>query len=65
MTKHFAIILAFLTMLSLPVVAQSHTKGLDAYNAGNNATALSEWKPLAEAINAKAQIALGVIYSKG
>ena len=40
-------------------------KGLDAARSGDFATALREWKPLAEQGDAVAQYALGVMYRKG
>ena len=40
-------------------------KGWAAYNAGDFATALTEWKPLAEQGHAMAQHNLGVMYRKG
>ena len=40
-------------------------KGLTAYNSGDYADALREWKPLAEQGNASAQFNLGRIYAKG
>ena len=40
-------------------------KGLTAYESGDYATALREWKPLAEQGNARAQHNLGVMYRKG
>ena len=40
-------------------------KGLDAYDRGDYATALREFKPLAEQGNAAAQFNLGVMYDKG
>jgi len=40
-------------------------KGLDAAQKGDFATALREWKPLAEQGNAPAQFNLGLIYAKG
>ena len=51
--------------LSSPVVAQDFEKGLAAAQAGDFATALKEWKPLAEAGNASAQYNLGLMYSNG
>ncbi len=39
--------------------------GVDAYLRGNYATALSEWRPLAEQGNADAQYNLGLMYDKG
>ena len=46
-------------VLSAPVAAQDFQKGLAAYQAGDYATALQEWTPLAEAGNADAQYNLG------
>jgi uncharacterized protein len=40
-------------------------KGLNAYNKGDYATALREWKPLAEQGNADAQFNLGQMYRRG
>ncbi len=40
-------------------------KGLDAYNAGDYATAMKEWRPLAEQGNVNAQYNLGFMYDKG
>ena len=40
-------------------------KGVDAYKRGDYATALREWKPLAEQGDADAQTLLGVMYRKG
>ena len=45
-----------------PVAAQDFEKGYDAYNAGDYATALKEWRPLAEQRDAKAQYTLGNMY---
>jgi TPR repeat protein len=39
--------------------------GMDAYQRGNYATALSEWRPLAEEGDAQAQLHLGVLYANG
>ena len=57
MTKHLTkpiraihfMVLAFLMTLSSPVAAQDFQKGFAAAQAGDYATALQEWKPLAEA----------------
>ena len=62
------IVLAFATMLSLaftPLAAQDFQKGYAAAQAGDFATALQEWTPLAEQGDASAQYNLGVIYGKG
>ena len=40
-------------------------KGLTAYQSGDYANALREWKPLAEQGNADAQYNLGVMYHTG
>ena len=40
-------------------------KGLAAYKAGDFATALAEWKPLAEQGDGKAQWILGLMYADG
>jgi len=40
-------------------------KGMDAYDRGDIATALREWKPLAEQGHADAQFNLGWIYYYG
>ena len=42
-----------------------YQKGLDAANSGDFATALREWKPLAEQGNADAQESLGYMYHSG
>ena len=49
MLKHLTVMLAFLMALSSPVAAQDFQKGFAAYKAGDYATALQEWTPLAEA----------------
>tara|TARA_B110000211_G_C13549140_1_gene322824 strand:+ start:119 stop:484 length:366 start_codon:yes stop_codon:yes gene_type:complete len=61
---HF-MVLAFLMTLSAPIAAQDFQKGLTAAVAGDYATALQEWRPLAEAGNMTAQLNLGIMYYKG
>ena len=39
--------------------------GVDAYDRGDYATALKEWRPLADQGNASAQNSLGQMYEKG
>ena len=63
--KRIIVALAFLTALSLPVSAQDFQKGLAAYKAGDYATTLKEWKPLAEAGGAAVQYNLGLMYERG
>ena len=47
------------------VYAQDFNKGLEAAQKGDFATALREWRPLAEQGDAKAQFNLGVMYDNG
>ena len=60
------LVLAMILSLTFtPVAAQDFQKGFAAYQAGDYATALQEWTPLAEAGDASAQYNLGVIYGEG
>lgn len=45
--------------------AADFQKGLEAYDAGDYTTALSEWSELAEQGNATAQVILGVMHYEG
>jgi len=63
--KHLAIILAFLMTLSSPLAAQDIAKGSAAWNSGDYATAIKEFRPLAEAGVAKVQNYLGFMYHEG
>ena len=45
--------------------AQDYQKGVEAYKNGDYATALREWRPLAEQGDAGAQTNLGVMYGNG
>jgi len=45
--------------------AQDFQKGLTAYRSGDYATALREWRPLAEKGNRVAQYNLGLMYDNG
>ncbi len=56
---------ALTVMLALPVAAQDFQKGFEAYQRGDYATALREWRPLAEQGAADAQYALGRMYDNG
>ena len=60
-----AILVALLMTLSSPVSAQDLQKGYAAAQAGDFATALQEWTPLAEAGDDLAQFLLGLMYDKG
>ena len=59
------LVLAFLMTLSSPVAAQDFQKGHVAYEAGDYATAIKQWMPLAEAGDALAQNSLGFMYQIG
>jgi TPR repeat protein len=50
--------------LTTPAWADFET-GMGAYQRGNYATALSEWRPLAEDGDAQAQLHLGLLYANG
>ena len=52
-------------MAFTPVAAQGFSKGYDAAQAGDYATAIQEWTPLAEAGNAVTQFNLGNMYDNG
>ena len=45
--------------------AADYKKGAEAFDKGDYATTLREWRPLAEQGNAKAQVALGFMYNYG
>ena len=59
---------AFCILLNLsltPAIAADNQKGLDAYLNGDYATAMREWKPLAEQGDVSAQYNLGLLYENG
>ena len=58
-------VLLFSLLLGAPSYSADLNKGLTAYNKGDYATALKEWKPLAEQGNEDAQYNLGLMYRKG
>ena len=62
--KCLVLAVGILLITSLPVEAD-YQAGLDAYDRGDYATALREWRPLAEQGNADAQFYLGVMYRDG
>ena len=47
------------------VLAQDFNKGAAAFQSGDYAAALQEWRPLAEQGNAEAQFILGAMYNEG
>ncbi|NKB59506.1 MAG: sel1 repeat family protein [Alphaproteobacteria bacterium] len=52
-------------LLTAPALAQDMKKGLKAYKSGDYATAVKEWRPLAEQGHAGAQYNLGFNYVQG
>ncbi|MDA9224707.1 sel1 repeat family protein [Tateyamaria sp.] len=54
-----------MVMLATSAFAQDFDKGVGAYDAGDYATALQEFRPLAEQGDADAQYNLGFMYSEG
>jgi len=52
-------------MLATSAFAQDYQKGLEAAQSGDFATALQEWRPLAEQGHADAQYNLGIMYDNG
>jgi hypothetical protein len=56
---------ALLLLSSIEGWSADLTKGMDAAQRGDYATALREWKPLAEQGNTRARFYLGVMYDKG
>jgi TPR repeat protein len=53
------------TAVAAPVIAQNFDEGLAAAQAGDYATALQEWRPLAEQGDVSAQYNLGRMYDNG
>jgi hypothetical protein len=62
--RHLTAILC-LTLAVLLGCTSPDQKGLDAYNRGDYATALREWRPLAEQGDASAQFNLVLMYALG
>ena len=56
---------AFFMFGAVSAQAQDFAKGFAAYQTGDFATALKEWRPLAEQGNAQAQKNLGFMYKNG
>lgn len=64
MKRRLLLTILLSTLLSAPAFA-SFDAGLAAYQAGNYAQALEQWRPLAEQGDAKAQYHLGLMYFYG
>ena len=65
MIRITVIIATALSLAFTSLAAQDFSKGYDAAQAGDYATAIQEWTPLAEAGNAVTQYNLGVMYENG
>jgi len=61
----FPIALVLLIVCLAVAACDDFQAGVEAYGRGDYATALHEWRPLAEQGNARAQYYLGVLYSNG
>ena len=59
MNNYCKTLLAILLAYSANAYSADFQAGLDAYKSGDYATALKEWRPLAEQGDASAQFALG------
>ena len=60
-----AVMLALVVVLVAAPAWADFQSGLEAYLRGDYATALTEFRPLAQQGNAKAQFGLGLMYSQG
>tara|TARA_B100000989_G_scaffold244017_1_gene191059 strand:- start:215 stop:457 length:243 start_codon:yes stop_codon:yes gene_type:complete len=58
-------VLLFSLLIGAPSYSGDFKKGMTAAQNGDWATALKEWKPLAEGGNAIAQYNLGLMYRNG
>jgi TPR repeat protein len=60
-------LLAVLTLVLLPIpaYAQDFDKGREAYERKDYASALREWRPLAERGDARSQLNIGTMYQSG
>jgi len=55
----------FLLLITNSGFTADYAKGFDAYSEGDYATALSEWRPLAEQGDRDGQFGLGLLYANG
>ena len=63
--KKLLVVILFLVLGTNLSLAQDYNKGYKAYQTGDYAKALKEWKPMAEQGNADAQYNLGVMLERG
>lgn len=65
MLKRFPIAVLALALLATPVAGQDYHRGWAAFQKGDYAGALKEWRTLAESGHAVAQFNLGLMHAKG
>ncbi|MDX1485627.1 MAG: tetratricopeptide repeat protein [Alphaproteobacteria bacterium] len=65
MLKLFAMAIVIVLAASVPAKAQDFEAGLTAYDRGDYAVALREWRPLAALGHADAQLQLGFMHFHG
>jgi len=65
MNRYFAILVLLPILAGAPSAAQDFKAGVDAFRKGDYATAVREWKPLAELGSVPAQFNLGLIFERG
>jgi len=65
MLRFTSVLFGVVLLLALPAYGQDFQKGVEAYNSGDYATALREWRPLAEQGHAGAQYNLRFMYDEG
>ncbi len=63
--KRLLVVAALAVGLAMPAWGQDFDVGLAAYEQGDYAVALEEWRPLAEQGLATAQFNLGIMYAEG
>lgn len=63
--KRIAMGMVLALTLALPAAAQDFRKGMAAYDRGDYASAVREWRPLAAEGHADAQFNLGAMYVLG
>lgn len=65
MFRHIGFALSLALLVALPAAAQDFQKGAAAYKRGDYATALNEWRALAETGDALSQFMVGALYAFG
>ena len=63
--RRLQVFVLFLLLISSSDIAADYEKGFNAYSEGDYATALAEWRPLAEQGDANGQFGLGLLYANG